>query len=207
MPKLIDMTGETFGKLTAVAYNSLNKKWICRCECGNTKEVSRIHLLDGHVKSCGCYSSEVTAKRNYRHGLAGTRLYKIYYGILQRCCVESNPAYERYGDRGITICDEWKSDFLVFYHWAMEHGYEEYLSIDRIDNDKGYCPENCRWVSQKVQCNNRSGNIKIETKTLKQLCEENGVKYTTVYARVRRGQDPVSAIKAVTGQSDIEPGV
>lgn len=103
-----------------------------------------------------------------------------------------------YGGRGIGICDEWKKSFLAFYDWAMENGYSDALSIDRIDNNKGYSPDNCQWVSWKQQSNNRRCNIMVGDKTLKQVCEEKGVKYHTIYARVRRGESPESAIKAVS---------
>lgn len=192
-----DISGKRFGRLTAKEYVKTSKKWLCVCDCGREKEVAYTHLMDGHVKSCGCLQSEKTAERNYRHGLAGTRIYKIYYGILQRCYIEANPAYKDYGGRGITMCDEWKGDFLLFYDWAMSHGYNDGLSIDRIDNDKGYFPANCRWVTQKRQCNNRRCNIMVGDKTLKQACVERGLKYHTVYARVRRGQSPEYAMGAV----------
>lgn len=194
----VNISGKKFGRLTAISYNKDTRKWLCRCECGREKEVSYGHLIDGHTKSCGCLNSQMTSERNYKHGLYGTRIYRIYYGILQRCCIERNPAYKDYGGRGIGICDEWKKDFLAFYDWAIANGYSDSLSIDRIDNDKGYSPDNCQWVSQKQQCNNRRCNIMVGSKTLKQVCEERGLKYHTVYARIRRGERAEAAIEVVS---------
>lgn len=140
---------------------------------------------------------------NYRHGLKNTRLYRIYHNMLTRCYNSSSKAFERYGGRGITICDEWKDDPKAFYDWSMSHGYSDELTLDRINNDGNYCPENCRWVTMKEQANNtcRCHYIKIdgETKSMREWCEITGVNYNTARDRIRQGWEP---IKAVTTQSN-----
>lgn len=128
---------------------------------------------------------------NYTHRLSKIRLYRIYHKIKQRCYNENNDGFHHYGGRGIRMCEEWKKDFISFYDWALVNGYEENLSIDRINNDKGYSPCNCRWVTQKQQTRNtrRNRRFKIngESKVLKDWCEIYGVDQTTVRMRLERG--------------------
>ena len=120
-----------------------------------------------------------------------TRLYRIWEGMKQRCYNTNRPAYRIYGGRGITVCDEWKNSFQAFYKWSMSNGYRDDLSIDRIDNDKGYSPENCRWATRKEQQNNCSNTIKVEIngtqKSLRQWAEETGIYFNTLYKRYRKG--------------------
>lgn len=126
----------------------------------------------GRVKSCGCLINH-----NLKHGMYKTKLYNVWYGIKRRCLHKNDPHYENYGARGISVCDEWKDDFLAFYNWAIENGYDENkkLSIDRINVNGNYEPNNCRWVTMKTQQNNRRNNHRItykgETKTLQQWAE------------------------------------
>ena len=195
--KLIDFTGKRFGRLTVKEYHRESRKWLCVCDCGNYKEVSRSHLKDGHAQSCGCINSELTSNRNFRHGLCKTRIYKIYHGIIQRCDNKSNPAYPDYGGRGITLCGEWHIEFMNFYNWAMLNGYADNLSIDRINNNGNYEPSNCRWVTQKVQCCNVRRNIIVNGHTLKEECEMRGLKYNTIYMRIARGHTPEEALNRI----------
>ena len=101
------------------------------------------------------------AAPNYRHGLCGTRQYRIWALMKNRCTNPNSPEYHRYGGRGIGVCDEWLQNVKAFYDWAMANGYQDDLTIDRIDNDGNYCPDNCRWVDMRTQCNNRSTNTFI----------------------------------------------
>lgn len=135
---------------------------------------------------------------NYKHGLRYTRLYSIWSNMFTRCQNEHSEHYGRYGGRGIIVCDSWK-DFKTFYDWAMSYGYNDNLTLDRIDNDGNYCPENCRWATMKQQCNNTSRckfiTIDSETKTMREWCEITGVNYSTARDRINRGHwDPVKAV-------------
>ncbi len=157
-------------------------KWECACDCGGSKAVRGDHLKSGATQSCGC----ITKTAN---GLRGSKLYTIWRGIKKRCFLHTNHNYKNYGERGITMCDEWRYDFLAFYNWAISNGYDEGLTIDRIDNDGNYEPSNCRWVTAKVNGNNRRTCHYVtyngETHTISEWADlfgvETGVFYTRLY--------------------------
>ena len=159
MAKLIDLTGQRFGRLTVVERTGTSKNgnalWACRCDCGNVAVVRGASLKNGITRSCGCLIAESTKDRNTTHGLRKTRLYHVWANMKDRCLNPNTPSYSYYGGRGITICDEWRDDFQAFYDWAMANGHRDDLSIDRIDNDKGYNPDNCRWATHSEQMHNR----------------------------------------------------
>ena len=123
--------------------------------CGTKFKADTYNIDRGRTKSCGCYQNRRVSETNTKHGLINTRLYNIWANIKARILNPKDKAYNDYGGRGITICDEWKNDFKVFYDWAMSNGYSDELSIDRIDNDGGYSPENCRWVTSTIQSRNK----------------------------------------------------
>lgn len=164
---------------------------LCKCFCGNIFKTQLNHLKNGHTKSCGCYNKKRSTDVNTKHGLEGTRIYNTYYNMRSRCYNPNNKEYKHYGKRGITVCEEWLNDFMAFYDWSIKHGYSESLSIDRIDNNKGYDPTNCRWVDMKTQQRNKSNNriitIDNETHCLSEWCDILGLKRDTVYKRLNHG--------------------
>lgn len=194
MIKYKDLTGMRFGRLTAIKriadhIEPSGRKvamWECACECGNTIAVPAKRLKGGITKSCGCLQKD--HPNGTKHGFAHTTLYNIYKGMIKRCYYKSENGYKNYGGRGIAVCDEWKNDNEKFFAWAIDNGYRNGLTIDRIDNSKGYCPENCRWVDMKAQCNNRRSNHIItynnKSQTLTQWAEEYGIPPKTLSARI-----------------------
>lgn len=147
--------GTKFGRLMVLEFLGLastrNKIYYCKCRCGNFTEVTGSNLRNGRTKSCGCYGNSYHIK----HGLCGTRLYSIWGNMRDRCNNPNTKNYDRYGGRGIVVCREWRKDFKTFYDWAMLNGYSDDLQIDRIDNDDGYYPENCRFVTPRENCLNQ----------------------------------------------------
>lgn len=202
MARKIDLTGKRFGRLTVVEEApSKNGRamWRCVCDCGNEKVVGRQNLMDGMTKSCGC----LRIKFPTLHGMAKSRICVEWRSMKQRCYTQKAENYYLYGGRGITVCDEWK-DFEKFYAWAMDNGYTDELTLDRIDNNGPYAPWNCRWVTYKEQANNTRRNFRIcyngETKTLQEWSDIIGIKRQTIKHRIDSGWDiedvfnvPVSA--------------
>ena len=151
--------GEKYGELTVVDFeydtNEQVFSWVCRCSCGGIRVVKPYRLRNGSVTMCKDCAKKAMSENNKTHGLSYTRLYSIWGGIKERCNNSNSAAYKYYGERGISICEEWRNDFTSFYEWSMNNGYEEGLTIDRIDNDGNYEPSNCRWTTMSVQANNK----------------------------------------------------
>ena len=161
--KTKEMVGQKFGRLTVVQREGTSSNgcatWRCRCECGNEVVVTGGNLRSGNTTSCGCFFKEMVASNNTKskttHGKTNTRLHTIWSDMKQRCGNPKDHFYYIYGGRGISVCDEWKNDFQAFYDWAIHNGYRDDLTIDRKNNDQGYCPDNCRWATWKEQANNK----------------------------------------------------
>lgn len=202
MGKLENLTGQPFGKLTVIKRAGTDKSgqamWLCRCSCTNKTEciVRGRDLRNGHTKSCGCYSSELTAKRNYRHGQSHTRIYRSFAKMKSRCYNKNDPKYYRYGKRGITVCAEWldkEKGFNNFYNVVskLEHFGEEGYSLNRIDNDGNYEPDNVEWATDEEQQNNTSQNrfitYKDETKTVKQWADKYRLDESLLCWRLKKG--------------------
>jgi hypothetical protein len=160
--------GQTVARLTAIKLDHRRGKeqyWLFKCDCGAAKVMCERSVRRGQVKSCGCLHSERTCARNSRrttHGHSNRRLGGIFYGMLSRCHRPSSSGYAGYGGRGISVCDLWRNDPCKFIAWALANGYEDELQIDRRNNDADYSPENCRWVTRRVNGNNKRNNHLIE---------------------------------------------
>ena len=185
MSKKIDLRGQVFHWLTVLRENGRDKHnnvlWLCRCKCGNEVTVCSNNLRRGHTTSCGCYQRERAVEANTTHGASQTHLYYVWAAMLQRVGVykgADEKSKRNYQDRGITVCDEWLV-FENFRDWALSHGYSDGLEIDRKDNNKGYFPENCQWVSCRENINNRRNTIRLEDGTpLAVFCYKVGIETT-----------------------------
>lgn len=168
----IDLTGRRYGRLTVIDFSRRgNNKvyWNCECDCGNTKEVSSSHLGSGTTKSCGCLKRETSRKTRTNHGLSKgtdgkvTRLFQIWGAMKKRCTNPNDKSYKNYGARGITFHEDW-SEYINFHNWAMANGYENGLSIERVDNDGDYEPVNCKWIELADQARNRRSSVFVDYK-------------------------------------------
>lgn len=200
--------GDEFGRWTVIAIlrQGSTGKSTCRCECGTVRDVSNSNLLYGQSRSCGCLSKDVNRGNRYgvTHGLSKTRLYHVWSSIVSRCYNHDDRAYENYGGRGIVMCDEWRNDFKAFYDWAMSNGYDPsapkgVCTIDRIDNDGIYSPENCRWVDMQTQSNNtrccKIVTYKGNEYTIAQLARKSGMGTATMWQRLSRGMSVEEAVE------------
>ena len=193
------LEGKRFGKLVVLAEHPERGKrgdvlWVCKCDCGNTKIINGNSLRRGVSTTCGCST--------VKHRMHGTRLYRIFEGMIKRCYNPTHRWYKRYGGRGIAICDEWLKDRGSFFSWAMANGYRDDLTIDRIDTNGDYCPENCRWTDMKTQINNRSNTptvaINGDSKTISEWADITGISYQTLYRRYQRGDRGSDLIRRIT---------
>ena len=205
LKKVKDLSGKKFNMLTVISLDEerVGRKtyWITVCDCGNVKSVRSDSLQDGTVKSCGCIKKEQDKINLGRetHGKSAERIYKTWRCMKARCYNPNTPRFENYGGRGIKICDEWKNDFEIFYNWALLNGYDDSLTIERIDNDGDYTPDNCKFATIKEQCNNRRSNIVIQIDenkyTLSQISETLNINYSALNARYQRGDRGLDLIR------------
>lgn len=208
-----DLTGQRFGRLYVVKrigfvqYKDRRlQEYLCLCDCGNycNRTINNLKTKN-RVHSCGCFNLErikkIEHKGHPKHGLWNTRLYKIHDAMKGRCINQNNYAYKYYGGRGICVCDEWlgENGFKNFYKWALENGYSEELTLDRIDTNSNYTPNNCRWITRKEQMENTRRTRKIthnnETHSLTWWAKKYGIPRTTLFYRLERGLSFEEAIK------------
>ncbi len=212
--QFIDISGERFGNLTAIEPIGKTKHneiiWKCQCDCGKQTEATGINLRRGHAKSCGCLKGGFASKGKKKSNLGGKytgvtkkskRLYRIWIGVKTRCYNPNSGNYKYYGEKGITVCDEWLHNFQAFYDWAMANGYKDGLTLDRKDNSKGYSPDNCKWSTMKEQAQNTSQTLKLsyegQTKTLSEWSDITGIPKNVLKQRIKYGW---SAEKTLTTQ-------
>jgi hypothetical protein len=194
MSKYIDLTGQRFGRLTALSYEGRSKQydalWRCICDCGAQCQVRAGALRGGHTQSCGCLQRERTRASHLSHGLTNSKLYGVWSEMKRRCSNSHDTAYGDYGGRGITVCEEW-GRFEPFYEWARENGYQEGLTIERVNNNAGYEPSNCVWATQAVQNRNMRSNIILDFHgqriKLIEWADSLGIPADIFHTRVRRG--------------------
>ena len=195
MGKFVDLTGFRFGRLTVLHEAGRSKAgkvlWLCQCDCGNTKIIVGGDLRSGRTASCGCYHHRVVTEQVTIHGSRFSRLYRIWSAMKYRCGSPSADNYADYGGRGIKVCTEWERSFSAFKKWALENGYSDELSIDRIDGDAGYSPENCRWADAVTQARNKRSNRNLIFQGKKQSAaawaDETGIPVKTIYCRLDAG--------------------
>lgn len=193
--------GVKHNRLTCISrlhnYSKSRTHLLCICDCGNLTIVELSRFKNGHTKSCGCSRKGINAT----HGGRYTRLYEIWCGMKKRCYNKRCKAYSRYGKRGISICDDWLDSFSNFELWSKDNGYDENLTLDRIDNDGDYEPNNCRWVNRYIQANNRSTNKIVyyngSSDTLANWCRKLGLNYSRTSYRLNHGFTVVDAFNPV----------
>ena len=192
MSHMKDLTGQKFARWTVIGRAQNDKRgqaqWHCVCECGNTSIVGGKDLRLGKSRSCGCLQKDTASVIKRKHGKSNSRLFHIWCAMRSRCYNHSVPHFYLYGGRGITVCDEWRNSFESFYEWAINNGYADNLSIDRIDVNGNYEPSNCRWADDKTQARNRRNprlfEFRGEKKMLIEWAEELGLNYYRVRNRL-----------------------
>lgn len=193
MGNFIDLTGQKFGRLTVIdrAPNRGNRgqriAWNCVCDCGKAVEVLAYGLRKGKTCSCGCLQRERTGNANRTHGDSSTRLNRIWRGIKSRCDNPHDTIFPRYGGRGISICPEWRGSFEAFREWALSHGYDDSLTIDRTDVNGPYSPDNCRWATYAEQARNKRNNVTFKGKCLTEWANELHISRSIIQSRIKRG--------------------
>lgn len=199
MPKIIDITGQTFGRLTVLgiarhgSYPGDHIRWRCRCSCGGDASATAKNLRKGHTKSCGCWRSDNWFIQKQTHGQSHTRLHRIWRGMKTRCGNPNCKAFPRYGGRGIRVCTDW-IEFEPFRDWAITNGYADNLAIDRYpDNDGGYEPNNCRWTTYSGQRRNSSQPIRAVVRSdgrafqcVSDAAQESGTTTSAIASAIKR---------------------
>lgn len=198
-----DITGQRFGRLTVIRFlkpeerEDWRRQWLCRCDCGKEVQVNSNNLRSNRTRSCGCLVSEKIGNLNKKYKYTSKRLYSVYKGMMDRCYDVDHREYHNYGGRGIEVCEDWKSDYDAFADWAFKSGYDENAkygecTLDRENVDKSYSPENCRWITNQAQQNNRRDCIyatyKGETHTCMEWSKILGMTYNKVHYHLKRGR-------------------
>ena len=190
------MIGKTFENWTVLEHDierSVDRKtfYICECKCGTNRSVRADVLRNGRSISCGCLKKEMLRERVTTHGMTKTPLHNVWIALKDRCTNPNNQRFKYYGGKGVKVCEEWKHDFQKFYDFAIENGWKKGLTIDRMDNDGDYSPENCHFITNRKQQLNKSNNNRVtingETLTIKEWCDKSGINRNTFVWRLRNG--------------------
>lgn len=215
MSRLIDMTGKKFGGCLVLGREGTNKDrkatWECRCFCGKIFVAVGKDIRNRSTKSCGCLKTKVirdVGLKRKTHGETKSRLYNIWRGMKKRCYIPGDTSYKYYGAKGIKVCKEWLGSYESFRDWALKNGYKEHLTLDRIESDKDYTPDNCRWADWKTQERNRSNNVFVTFKdkkmTLSQVAEEIGESREMVGYRHKHGIDFEQPKREIVKRGDLK---
>lgn len=214
-PRIVDRTGKRYGRLTVIRFAGAKDNrswWDCRCDCGNIITVPQ-QSLHGNTNSCGCLRKEVAGNKSRTHGLRYHPIWNSWHGMVDRCTNPNNAFWYRYGGRGITVCDEWL-DIHKFLEWSVAHGYKQGLSIDRIDNDGNYCPDNCQWITMEDNASKDNYQrvlitVNNDTHTLVEWASIIGIPYHRFRRRwYRRGVDhTIQFIKDALKHDSIDASV
>lgn len=213
MGKCKNLKGKRFGKLVVIKrienYTSPKGKtiarWLCKCDCGKYLKTTTNHLTTGDTTSCGCKNiarlKDHQRTSNIKHGQTHKRIYRIWCDMKTRCYNPNFPNFKYYGGKGIKIYKPWLEDFREFYKWAMSHGYEDNLTLDRKNGNKNYEPLNCRWITMKKQNLNRKNNVKViydgEEITLYELSQKLNISQWALYKRYKKGERGEKLIRPI----------
>lgn len=209
MAKFIDLTGQRFGRLTVVSLVGRHADgrqflWKCVCDCGNEHYVGGGVLKMGRCKSCGCLRRDVSKIKATKHGMSNSRIYRIWSGMRRRCNDKNDKDFKNYGGRGIKVCDEWNNDSGKFIKWALENGYKDTLTLDRINVNDGYKPSNCRWATAKEQGNNTRFNTRLTvdgiTHTVSEWADILNTYHELLLERKKMGWTEEEILKTPIGQ-------
>lgn len=212
MKKKEVLPGERFGRLTIIkevgtiirAPRLYERRFLCKCDCGNEKEVSLYSMMRGYTRSCGCLASDKLGKSPGKEAEESPRirLHTLWKCMKDRCSPNNKKYRSSYYDRGISICAEWEDDFEAFYEWSILNGYSPFLTIDRVDNNRGYEPNNCRWTTPKVQTNNTRKNVFMTmngiSHTVSEWAEITGINRNTLNGRRRSGWSDEKALTTLS---------
>lgn len=210
----IDLTGKRFDRLEVIRLvvdiPGKKKKWLCRCDCENEVIVQGSNLQSGHSTQCKeCQWKDVHTNHT-THGMTGTKIYGVWNTMINRCENPNSKSYCDYGEKGVSVCKEWH-DSKNFIDWALSHGYEEGLEIDRIDTNGDYCPENCRWITRLENANNKTNNRIIlhngEEKTLAEWARYYGLNYKSLHKKISLGYSFEEIVSEVQSENKTEQGL
>lgn len=201
--RAIDITGKRFGMLTAIKLDHIERTefgtihyWLYRCDCGKEKVLRKVQVSAGKIQSCGCFLKQSVKERSIKHGKNNTRLYKIMHDMKQRCLNPNNKNYKHYGGRGIKIYNRWLEDFNIFYDWAMNNGYQDNLTIERINVNGNYEPNNCKWILINDQAKNTRRNrfftYNGETFCLKEWADKLKINENTLRYRLKKDKNYIA---------------